>query len=163
MSCDNKNPVLTLYFHEGRPSREKSIRSHLETCEECRNYLKMLEMTGRCLDAWEDEKPAPETFDRILSALPARPPRPEPARTSNPLFPLAGIAAAIAVILAELSLVQRLLARLPFWNSLGQSWPLRDLGSAGLSVLTFFALGAFAALALAPFLYFQSRHNGSCS
>jgi len=160
MSGDDKNPVLALYFEEGRSSRRKAALHHLGDCEDCREYLETLERTGRFLERWADERPAPDMFDRIAAALPAQPRHRPKAAAANPLPPLAAIAAAIAAIIAVLLKVQDLVAGFPWWNSLGQAWPFRSIGPLGFCVLAFFALGAFATLSLAPFLYFHSRSNG---
>ncbi len=161
MNHENKNPLLALYFHEGKEKTERRIHRHAATCLDCRDYLETLAATEQLLAAWPDEEPDPRLFDRILDRIPeTQPVRPQAPQALSPL-PLAGIAGAIAFIILILSLAQASLTRLPLWDAIQHNWIVQAIGSFGVSVIVFFAAGAFVVLSLAPFFYFSSQKSTS--
>jgi predicted anti-sigma-YlaC factor YlaD len=159
MNHENKNPLLALYFHEGKEKTERKIQEHAATCQDCREYLEILAETEHFLKAWPDEKPDPRLFERILSRIPETPPGQRQERQALSALPLAGIAGGIAFIVFVLSLVQTSLTRLPLWDAIQHNWIVQAIGSFGVSVILFFAAAAFAVLSLAPFFYFSSQKS----
>ncbi len=157
MNYENKNPLLALYFHEGKEKTERKIQRHAATCKDCRDYLETLAATEQMLAAWPDENPDPRLFDRILDRIPdTRPGRPQARQVFSPL-PLAGIAGAIAFIMLILALAQASLTRLSLWEAIRHNWIVQAIGSFGVAVILFFAAGAFIVLSLAPFIYLSSQ------
>jgi hypothetical protein len=161
MNHENKNPLLALYFHEGKEKTERKIQKHTASCQNCREYLDTLAETEHLLLAWPDEKPDPRLFDRILSRMPETLPGRRQAKPALSPLPLAGIAGAIAFIVLVLSLAQASLTRLPLWDAIQHNWIVQAIGSFGVSVIVFFAAGSFAVLSLAPFFYFSSQKSTS--
>jgi hypothetical protein len=161
MNHENKNPLLALYFHEGKEKTARKIQRHAATCEDCRDYLETLASTEQILAAWPDENPDPRLFDRILDRIPdTRTVRPQERQVFSPL-PLAGIAGAIAFIVLILTLAQASLTRLSLWDAIQHNWIVQAIGSFGVAVVLFFAAGAFTVLSLAPFIYLSSQKNGA--
>jgi hypothetical protein len=159
MNHENKNPLLGLYFHEEAEKTEKKIRKHVLTCQSCQDYLQTLEKTGQFLKSWPDEKPDPQSFERILARIPERRKKMKPRADSFSFLPVAGIASAIAFIVLVLRLVQPAITRLPLWEALQKSWLVQAIGSFGVSIALFFALGTFAVLSLAPFFYLSTQKS----
>jgi anti-sigma factor RsiW len=159
---ENKSRLLDFHFQEGPPRRSKRTRKHLESCPDCREELRGLVRTERMLAAWPDERPAPETFDRILASLPEARPRVRPEPKPQPLLPLAGIAGGMAFIMLVLLTARGLLARFSFWERLQAGWLAKTFGDFGLMVVGFILLSGLAALSLAPFLFDYARKSDSC-
>jgi predicted anti-sigma-YlaC factor YlaD len=155
MPHENKDGLLRLFYHEAAPPEEQKMREHLATCDDCREHMRFLNQMNAALSHWQDEKPLPGTFDRILAKIPAEQPRAiyvRPAISARPIF---NIAFAMLAILLLIYFVQSQISVLPLWRSLAQSWVIQALGSFGFVALAFFALGTFITLSLAPILYFD--------
>jgi len=155
MPHENKDELLRLFYHEAAPPEEQKARQHLAGCEDCREYMRFLTGMNSALCQWQDEKPLPDTFDRILASIPPEQPRAiyvRPAISARPIF---NIAFAMISILLLIYFVQSQISVLPLWQSLAQSWVIQALGSFGFVALVFFGFGTFITLSLAPILYFD--------
>jgi hypothetical protein len=161
MNHQNKNPLLALYFHEGKEKTERKIQRHAATCLDCRDYLETLAATELLLKTWPDEMPDPRLFDRILNRIPETKPVQRQARPAFSPLPLAGIAGAIAFIILILSLARAPLTRLSLWDAIQHNWIVQAIGSFGVAVILFFAAGAFMVFCLAPFIYLSSQKTTS--
>jgi hypothetical protein len=152
---ENKDTLLSLFYHEVSPQEEQRARQHLAACEDCREYMQVLSRMESALDRWPDEKPLTGTFDKILANIPPEPARAiyvKPAISARPIF---NIAFAMISILLLIYFVQSRISALPFWRSFEQYWIVQALGSFGLVALAFLGIGAFITLSLAPILYFD--------
>jgi hypothetical protein len=155
MPHENKDELLRLFYHEVPPLEEQKVRQHLAGCEDCREYMRFLMQMSSTLNRWQDEKPVPGTFDRILASIPPQHSRTiyvRPAISARPIF---SIAFAMLSILLLIYFVQSRISELPLWQSLAQSWVVQSLGSFGFVALAFFGVGTFITLSLAPILYFD--------
>ena len=152
---ENKDTLLSLFYHEASPPEEQRARQHLAACEECREYMRDLSRMNLALGQWPDEKPLAGTFDRILANIPPEQPRAiyvRPVISARPIF---NIVFAMISILLLIYFVQSRVSALPFWQSFEQYWIVQALGSFGLVALIFLGLGTFVTLSLAPILYFD--------
>jgi predicted anti-sigma-YlaC factor YlaD len=152
---ENKDTLLSLFYHEASPQEEQRARQHLASCEDCREYMQVLGRMDSALGHWPDARPLPETFDRILANIPPEQPRAvyvKPAVSARPIF---NIAFAMISILLLIYFVQSRISALPFWQSLEQYRIVQALGSFGLVALAFLGIGTFITLSLAPILYFD--------
>jgi len=155
MPHENKDELLRLFYREAAPPEEQKARQHFAACEDCREYMRFLTQMNSTLNRWQDEKPLPETFDRILAGIP--PERPQaihawPAVSARPIFT---IAFALVFIVLLIYFVQSRISMFPFWTSWSQHWIIQTLGSFGFVAVAFLALGTFITLSLAPILYFE--------
>jgi hypothetical protein len=146
---------LSLFYHETSPQEEQRARQHLASCDDCREYMQVLNRMDSALSQWQTERPLPDTFDRILATIPSEQPRAiyvKPAISARPIF---NIAFAMISILLLIYFVQSRISALPFWQAFEQHWIVQALGSFGLVALAFLGIGSFITLALAPILYFD--------
>ncbi|MGH7595023.1 MAG: hypothetical protein ACREOI_01675 [bacterium] len=152
---ENKDTLLSLFYHEASPLEEQRARQHIASCVECREYMQVLSRVNLALNQWPDEKPLPDTFDRVLANIPPEQPRAfyvKPAISARPIF---NIAFAMISILLLIYFVQSRISAFPFWQAFEQYWIVQTLGSFGLVALAFLGLGTFITLSLAPILYFD--------
>ena len=152
---ENKDTLLSLFYHEASPQDEQRARQHLAVCEDCRQYMQVLSRMNLALVQWSDEKPLPDTFDNILANIPPEQPRVmyvRPAVSARPIF---NIAFALFSILLLIYFVQSRISTLPIWQSFEQYWIVQTLGSFGFVALAFLGIGTFITLSLAPILYFD--------
>jgi predicted anti-sigma-YlaC factor YlaD len=155
MPHENRDVLLSLFYHEASPQEEQQMRAHLADCEDCREHMQFLNRLSSTLNRWQDEKPLPDTLDRILANIPPEPQRAvyvRPAISARPIF---NIAFALISILLLIYFVQSKISMLPIWPSLAQHWVIQALGSFGFVALVFLGIGAFITLSLAPVLYFD--------
>ncbi len=152
---ENKDTLLSLFYHEALPQDEKRTRQHLATCEDCRKYWQVLNRMNSALSQWQDEKPLPDTFDRILANIPPEQPAVIYARPAISARPIFNIAFALLFILLLIYFVQSRITMLPIWQTFEQYWFVQALGSFGFVVLAFLGIGTFITLSLAPILYFD--------
>jgi hypothetical protein len=155
MSHENKDTLLSLFYHEASPQEEQGARKHLAACEDCREYMQVLSRMNSALNQWQDERPLPDTFDRILANIPPEQPRTmyvKPGISARPIF---NIAFALISILLLIYFVQSQISALPLWQSLARYWIVQALGSFGFVALAFFGITTFFTLSLAPILYFD--------
>jgi hypothetical protein len=155
MHLENKNALLSLFYREVSPQEEQKLRHHLASCEDCRQYMNHLHQMGSALSHWQDERPSPKTFDKILEKIPAAQPQFIHARPVISARPIFNIAFALISILLLIYFVQSKISMLPAWQSLEQFWVIQTIGSFGFVALAFFGIGIFIALSLAPILYFD--------
>jgi len=155
MPHENKDELLRLFYREAAPPEEQKARQHLAVCADCREYLRFLTGMNSALSQWQDEKPLPGTFDRILADIPPEPMKAIYARPAISARPIFNIAFAMLSILLLIYFVQSQISMLPLWRSLAQSWVIQALGSFGFVALVFFGVGTFITLSLAPILYFD--------
>jgi predicted anti-sigma-YlaC factor YlaD len=152
---ENKDALLSLFYHEASPPEEQRARQHLAACEECREYMQFLQRMNSTLSHWQNERPWPDTLDRILANIPAEQPRElyvKPTISARPIF---NIAFAMISILLLIYFVQSQISALPVWQSLAQHWIVQTVGSFGFVALVFLGIGTFITLSLAPILYFD--------
>jgi len=155
MPHENKDELLRLFYRETAPPEEQKARQHLAACEDCREYVRFLTCMNSALSHWQDEKPLPGTFDRILASIPPEQPKAiyvRPAISARPIF---NIAFAMISILLLIYFVQSKVSMLSIWESLAQYWIVQAIGSFGFVALVFFGVGTFITLSLAPILYFD--------
>jgi hypothetical protein len=155
MSHENKDTLLSLFYGEASPQEEQKIRKHLTDCEDCREYLRVLNRIDVALSQWPEARQLPGTFDRLIDNIPPEQPRAiyvRPAVSPRPIF---NIAFAMVSILLLIYFVQSQLSTLPLWPSLAKLWIVQTLGSFGFVALAFLGIGAFITLSLAPILYFD--------
>jgi len=155
MPHENRDALLSLFYHEASPPEEQKMRQHLASCEDCREYMQVLSRMNTALSHWQDEKPLSDTFDRILANIPPEQPRAiyvKPGISARPIF---NIAFALISILLLIYFVQSQISALPLWQSLAQYWIVQALGSFGFVALAFLGIGTFITLSLAPILYFD--------
>jgi hypothetical protein len=157
----NKNRLLTVYFHEGTDKEEREIGKHIDQCDECRDYLALLGKTDNTLLHWKEEKPLPKTLDLILETIPREQPKEVEATSGAPVVPLLALLFSIIGIFNIISFVHEKITMLPFWSAIADSWPVRFLGSFGVTAILFFLVGIFLTLALTPVLILdaQSKKN----
>ncbi|MDZ7344898.1 MAG: hypothetical protein ONA90_10345 [candidate division KSB1 bacterium] len=155
MHIENQNALLSLFYREATPEEAQTLRRHLIFCEECREYMKHLQQMDSALSRWQDERPLPETFDRIMEKIPAAQPLVIPARPVHSPRPIFNIAFALASILLLIYFVQSKISTLALWQGLEQFWVIQTIGRFGFVALAFFGIGTFIALSLAPILYFD--------
>jgi hypothetical protein len=151
----NKNHLLTLYFHEGTAKEEQKIQSHVNRCDECRDYLLQLEQTDNMLIQWKEEKPLPNTLDLILGEIPLEATTPVELKTSPSITPLLALLFSIIGLFIIISISHDKVTILPFWSTLKDIWPVRAIGSFGVMMILFFILGIFITLALTPVLIME--------
>jgi hypothetical protein len=153
----NKNKLLTLFFHEGNEREEKKIQEHVLFCNECRGYISNLEQTDQSLAQWKDEKPRPDTLDRIMQNIPQKQLKPAANKTAVPVFPLITIIFSAIAILTFIVLVKDKITRFPFWKTIESFWIVQQLGPFGVTAFLVFILGFVLTLSLTPILIFESR------
>lgn len=152
---ENKDTLLSLFYHEASPQEEQRARQHLASCEDCREYMQVLSRMNLALSHWPDEKPLSSTFDRVLANIPPEQPRAmyvRPAISARPIF---NIAFAMISILLVIYFVQSRISAFPLWQAFEQYWIVQALGSFGFVALAFLGIGTFITLSLAPILYFD--------
>jgi hypothetical protein len=158
----NKNHLLTLFFHEGSRRQEKEIKTHVNGCKECRDYLLIVEQTHQSLQQWNDESPPPGTLDSILANIPEVPEiqkKPAAAKPGLSITPVFMIPFAIGLILAVIFFLRDKITLLPFLETLKTSLLGHILGSFGVTAMLFFLLGICVTLALTPVLIMEGRSN----
>jgi hypothetical protein len=152
---ENKDTLLSLFYHEASPLEEQRARQHLAACEDCREYMQVLSRMNLALSRWQDEKPLPDTFDRILANIPPEQPAVIYARPAISARPIFNIAFALISILLLIYFVQSQISALPLWQTFEHYWFIQALGSFGFVALAFFGIATFVTLSLAPILYFD--------
>lgn len=151
----NKNSLLKLFYREASPQEESELRKHLTTCKECQNYMQFLNRMGATLDKLPEERPLPNTFEKIMENIPVKQPRTVFARPTISAAPFFKIAFSMVFIVLLIYFVQSKISLLPIWDSLQKFWLVDAIGSFGLMMLIFFIVGTFITLSLAPVLYFD--------
>ncbi len=151
----NKNSLLKLFYREASPQEESELRKHLTTCKECQNYMQFLNRMGATLDKLPEERPLPNTFEKIMENIPVKQPRTVFARPTISAAPFFKIAFSMVFIVLLIYFVQSKISLLPIWDSLQKFWLVDAIGSFGLMMLIFFIVGTFITLSLAPILYFD--------
>ncbi len=157
MCNENKNHLLTLYFHEGTNKEEQEIQNHVDQCSECLEYMLVLEKTDKVLLQWKEEKPLPNTLDLILENIPETLPTQAEEVPGSPIAPLLALFFSIIGIFFIISLVHDKITILPFWDILKDIFPVRVLGSFGVTAILFFLVGIFVTLALTPVLIMETQ------
>lgn len=152
---ETRDTLLSLFYHETSPQEEQRARHHLAVCDDCREYMQVLNGMDSALSQWQDQKPLPHTFDRILANIPPEQPRAIYVRPTISARPIFNIAFALFSILLLIYFVQSRISALPFWQALEQYWIVQALGSFGFVALAFLGIGTFITLSLAPILYFD--------
>jgi hypothetical protein len=152
---ENKDTLLSLFYHEASLQEEQRTREHLAACEDCREYMQVLSRMNLALSRWQDEKPLPDTFDRILANIPTEQPAVIYARPAISARPIFNIAFALLFILLLIYFVQSRITMLPIWRTFEQYWFIQAFGSFGFVALAFLSIGTFITLSLAPILYFD--------
>ena len=155
MRHKNEDALLSLFYGEASPLEEQHLRQHLAGCEDCREYMQLLQRLNLALNRWPEEKPLVDTCDRILAIFPSEQPRGRYVRAPVSARPIFNIALAMIFILLLIYFAQSQISLLPVWRSLAQYWIIQALGSFGFVALIFFGIGSFLTLALAPILYFD--------
>jgi len=155
MQHNTKNSLLKLFYKEASPQEESELQKHLTTCEECREYMQFLNRMGMTLDKLPEERPLSNTFERIMENIPEEQPMTAFARPVISAAPFFQIAFSMVFIVLLIYFVQSKISLLPIWDSLQKFWPVDAIGSFGLMMLIFFAVGTFVTLSLAPILYFD--------
>ncbi len=151
----NKNSLLKLFYKEASPQEESELRKHLATCKECQKYMQFLNRMGATLDKLPEERPLPNTFEKIMENIPVKQPRTVFARPTISAAPFFKIAFSMVFIVLLIYFVQSKISLLPIWDSLQKFWLVDAIGSFGLMMLIFFIVGTFITLSLAPILYFD--------
>lgn len=157
MNHENKNLLLTLYYHEGTEREEKKIEAHVRSCESCQEYLKIMKQTDELLNQWHDEQPLPQTLDLILSSISSTELKPIQASPAISAKPILQIAFSLGIILTLLFFAQSKISLLPIWQSLERWWLVQAIGSFGVVTILFFCIGTFITLSLTPILVFKSN------
>src|SRR5262245_34662618 len=155
MPHNNEDALLSVFYGEASPAEEQHIRQHLAGCEDCREHMHLLQRMSLALNRWAEERPLPDTCDRILAALPLEQPRRRYVKAPVSARPIFNIAFAMTFMLLLIYFAQSQISLLPIWRSLAQYWIIQAIGSFGFVALLFFAVGAFMTLSLAPILYFD--------
>jgi predicted anti-sigma-YlaC factor YlaD len=155
MPHKNEDALLSLFYGEVSQTEEQHLRQHLASCEDCREFMKLLQRMNKALNRWPEERPLPDTCDRILAAIPPEQPRRRLVRTTISPLPIFNIAFAMLFMLLLIYFAQSRISLLPIWHSLAQYWIFQALGSFGFVALIFFGIGSFITLSLAPILYFD--------
>jgi hypothetical protein len=155
----NKNRLLTLYFHEGTDREEQEIQNHVNQCNDCQDYILLLDQTNQTLHKWSDHQPHPDTWDLIMAKLPKKQMKPAIAKPIISITPILMILFSIAAILGIIFLVHDKMTLLPIWQTLKEWGPIRFFGSFGVTTILFFLFGILVSLSLAPALIldFQSK------
>jgi hypothetical protein len=161
MNHENKNQLLTLFYHEGTEREEKKIASHVRACESCQEYLKIVKQTDELLNQWRDEQPLPQTLDLILANVSSTELKPIQARQVFSATPILQIAFSLGIILTLLYFVQSKISLLPIWHSLERWWLVQAIGSFGVVTILFFCIGTFITLSLTPILVFKTNKLNS--
>ena len=151
----NKNSLLKLFYKEASPQEESELQKHLTTCKECQKYMQFLNRMGATLDKLPEERPLPNTFEKIMENIPVKQPRTVFARPTISAAPFFKIAFSMVFIVLLIYFVQSKISLLPIWDSLQKFWLIDAIGSFGLMMLIFFIVGTFITLSLAPILYFD--------
>lgn len=166
MYHENKNQLLTLYYHDGSEREEKRIREHVQSCASCQENLRLLKQTGGTLDLWNDEQPLPNTLDLILENIPAVQPAALRKTPFLSVLPFFHIVFSILFIVSIIYIVQDKISSLPMWHALEQTWIVQAIGSFGVVTFLFFCIGTFITLAIFPTLFFNFQErksfNGAC-
>jgi predicted anti-sigma-YlaC factor YlaD len=159
MKHESKSTLVLMFYHETSSAEEQRGREHLAACAPCRGYFEEVQRMAARLSQWPEQKPLPDTFGRILANLPQTQPRPRAVQPAFSFKPILGIAFALFGIVLVLFWAQSKISALPLWPVYERHWLAQTLGSAGLALALFFALGTFITLALAPALYFGAHKN----
>ncbi|UCE07167.1 MAG: hypothetical protein JSW07_03795, partial [bacterium] len=68
----DKNALITYYFQEGQTRELQKISLHVNSCESCQEYMQTINIIGSTLAKLPDEKPLPQTFDKIIAKISIR-------------------------------------------------------------------------------------------
>ncbi len=117
--------------------------------------MQFLNRMGATLDKLPEERPLPNTFEKIMENIPVKQPRTVFARPTISAAPFFKIAFSMVFIVLLIYFVQSKISLLPIWDSLQKFWLIEAIGSFGLMMLIFFIVGTFITLSLAPILYFD--------
>lgn len=117
--------------------------------------MQFLNRMGATLDKLPEERPLPNTFEKIMENIPVKQPRTVFARPTISAAPFFKIAFSMVFIVLLIYFVQSKISLLPIWDSLQKFWLIDAIGSFGLMMLIFFIVGTFITLSLAPILYFD--------
>ena len=117
--------------------------------------MQFLNRMGATLDKLPEERPLPNTFEKIMENIPVKQPRTVFARPTISAAPFFKIAFSMVFIVLLIYFVQSKISLLPIWDSLQKFWLIDAIGSFGLMMLLFFIVGTFITLSLAPILYFD--------
>jgi hypothetical protein len=158
MQHPNKNDLLSIYYNEEiKPGAKEIILSHVDTCQTCQNYIKMLHRVEDALTSWQDEKPLPQALDNIMENISVAQTKPVQSRQFIPIMPILQIAFSICFILALIYIIQSKIILSPIWQTLEKLWIVEALGSFGFVLFVFFCIGTFFTLSLTPIILFDSH------
>ena len=157
MPHENKNQILSLFYHEGTYREQKKIRKHVQTCDSCQEYLHELKRTEFALNKLKEEKPLPNTLDMILENIPSVQPKLAKQKKVLPVLPFIHISSSILFILSLLYIIHNKFSVSSLWQSLEKYAVLQSIGSFGVIIFVFFCIGTFITLALFPTLFFDSQ------
>ena len=152
----NRNQLLDLFFHELSPNRERKIKHHVNHCEECRDYLILLQKTDLRFQQLSEQKPLPDTFDEIMKKIETQPEHLPARKSSFPLFPMLWIPLSALAILVLIIVVKNEIITLPIWHTIENIWVVRQLGPFGVTVFLALLVGIAITLILTPILIFES-------
>jgi len=153
----NKNQVLALYFNEVEGKEKRNLLKHIEYCKNCRDYLSVLEQTGRTLAYCQEEAPLPNTIEMIMDKLPDNSEKPAPARFAFGVAPFVKIFSAILGVIAFLFLIRGKLIEFPFWEILKEWWFVKLFGSMGVIIVFLCLFGIMITLILSPVFLMESQ------
>jgi hypothetical protein len=153
----NRGAVLALHFAEEDESTLAEARAHVERCAACRADRAAWSGLQETLQAWTDVTPPASLRERVLAravSTARQAPAPAPAAHALPLFALLPV---MAVLVAVSRWVAAHLLTLPDLRWIRLVFVLEVLGPMGTAAFLMLAVGAFAALALAPALFLEIR------
>ena len=152
----NKNELLALYYGEDVQPGKIDILAHLDSCESCRHYLKILNSIEKKLQQWQNDKPSALTFERIMENISTTSPALVRSSLLIPITPILQIAFGICFIISIVYIIKSQLIHLPIWQVIKSIWLVETFGSLSFVLFLFFCIGTFFTLSLAPILYFES-------
>lgn len=163
MECLNKNKVLAFYFTEGNENELNAIRSHINKCDTCQQYLSELKQTMCKLDKLEEQEPPQYLLNRIINETAVSAKNTAVTKTNTSVSSIVQIALGQIFIFLIIYIVNSSALINKIWESLKIYIPVKIFGSISITLIIIFGIGALVTLAAAPILLNDSKRNKSFS
>ncbi len=155
----NRNKLLSLYYNEVTEKEEKVIRIHLNSCNDCKTYVKTINQTELLLDHWPNEEPITNSFNEILARIPSTQPKAQRRILARLLSPIIQLVLSLIFISSAVYLLYSTLKTFAIWTSLENYWIYHLIGNFGIITLLFFCVSIFFTLCMTPILLFESQNS----
>ncbi|MDM7920534.1 MAG: hypothetical protein QUS12_15445 [Methanosarcina sp.] len=157
MQHPNKDRLIEFYYSEANDLEAKRVFKHLQSCNDCLEYLNSLDHITGQLDHFVNQTPSEDTFDLIMKDIEVVPLKKTYKKELFSVLPFIKIVLFILFVLAALHFCQSWLTILPLWEVIREYRIIQVLGSYGLVAVVFFILGSFVTLSITPVLLMDSE------